>query len=99
MARKIRDKTIAKLAAQASRSTHRQEKEEAENLDAMWKDDLRQFVQDSVKRGGNKWVRTYAGLKADAMKAREAGNIRLAVQIENELDKIYKLYIPNRLKW
>ncbi len=66
------------------------------NLDDESVDTLREYSKDKTL---NKWQRTYAGLKADAMVARAAGNITLAMRIERDLEKIYDYQLPTALRW
>ncbi len=66
-----------------------------ENLDGMWPDELDEL---SSNPAFERNTRRYALKKAQAMRAREAGNLAMAIPLEKELEFIYET-IPVNLRW
>lgn len=79
-----------------------------ENLDCSWPDDLRAYankLRDSITAEADNeddhtidLLRRYAMEKAEAMEYRASGKIQMAIELEKECDRIYKL-LPDYAKW
>jgi hypothetical protein len=73
---------------------------ELENMDGMWADDLDRYAAELSAQTGPVAVlgAQYARLKADAMRARLAGNTQLALDLEARCDRVYGR-LPREARW
>ena len=82
---KFNSTAVAKDLIDQAKEDHATSNPEGENLDGLWPDELERIARTAK----NATYRKYAKLKAQAMRARESGQITRALALESELERLY----------